>query len=297
MLRDEFLRSNMEARDFGSFEPGTMDLVLAVLGKAPRGTDEHIIHLGENLRRSDAVIEAAHNLEQDKPLIWGWPDWLNIISIECLKRFHEESFLHLQRVQRMMKKVRQLLEKFSPFDIPDYGYIEFKDVQKQLSVAELTDDDWQMLDCASWFHDLCRMGYLVSFWETPGAFTPEQVKELEAHARLFYYLGEFFNVHRIVIGLSVLHHHPNKSYPHNGIVEKLTDLRLNAKFNLMLRILINLDIYEGMTGVRGYRKELWSHEKVLPLMPRELGEIGTGYLPLIQALRDQTSGAIICPHN
>ncbi len=294
MLQKEFLRSNVKAREFDSFEFGTKQLVKAVLGDALTGTDEHIICLGENLRRSDLVIGAAQNLLQEKPLVIGWPDWLYVVSEECLKPYHEESFMHLQRVKRILLKVRDLLEKYGPFNIPDFGHKEYLKVRDQLN---LTEDDWLLLEYASWIHDLCRMAYPVSFWETPGKFSPAQVRDLEAHARLFYYLGEFFNVDRRVVGLSVLHHHPNKHYPHNGIVRKLADLTADEKFMVQLRLLINLDIYEGTTGIRGYRREPWPHEKAIETMPGELGEVGTGYLPLIHALWEQTPGAMICPHN
>lgn len=293
MLRQEFLRSNVEARDYQQFTHGTKLLIEAVLETAPTGTDKHILYLGQNLRRCDLVVEAANKLKQNKPLVIGWPDWLNLISLECLKSYHEESFLHLQRARRIMVKVRQLLKQYALSDVLSLG---FSDLISANELLILTDDDWLLLDYASWYHDLCRMGYDLSFWETPGKFTPDQIKALEAHARLFFYLGEFFNVSREVVGLSVLHHYPNKHYPYNGIVKNLADLLAVGKFQVMLKLLINIDIYEGMTGLRGYRKESWPHPKVVEAMPGELGEIGVDFIPILEALFQKTPGAVICPH-
>ncbi len=294
MLRQEILRSNREAREFDSFSLVTKQLILTVLGETPRGTDQHILFLGENLRRSDLVIEAAEKLVREEPLILGWHDWFYVVSTECLQPYHEESFMHLQRTRRILLKIRSLLEKLGPFNIPDFGHKGYLKVQSQLN---LTDDDWLMVELAAEIHDLCRMAYDVSFWQTPGKFTPQQLNELEFHARLFFYLGEFFNVDRKVVGLSVLHHNPNKHYPQNGIVREFEDLMADERFMVMLRLLVNLDIYEGMTGLRDYRDKPLTHEKAIEIMPKELGDVGTDFMPLILALREKTQGPMICPHN
>ncbi|MFC1599009.1 hypothetical protein ACFL2U_03325 [Patescibacteria group bacterium] len=290
------MMSNMKGREYDSFDLATKQLIWTILGKAPQGTDSHIIYLGKNLRRSDMVIEVADKLTKNEPLVIQWEHWLDLVVLECLKPFHEESFYHLLRVRRLVRALKQMLAEHTPSDIPDYGFSDFHDIQEQMQLSQFTELDWLILEYAAQYHDICKLGYDPEYWTTPGKFTADQRKQLEAHARLFFNLGEFFNVFRWVVSLSVLHHYPNLKYPTNGYVARVADLLADKKFTLMLKILINLDVYEGITGMRAYQRTEFSHQQAIKKMPGELGAIGTGFIPFLHALKDVSGEAVLCPN-
>jgi len=169
---------------------------------------------------------------------------------ECLRPFHQESYNHLNRVRRLLIKTKIMVDKHGLEGIPDYGNKEFIALKQRLVI---TESDWALLFYAAWFHDLAKMAYLVSFWNTPGKFTAEQRMQLEAHARLFFFLDEIFNVPEKLRAMSVLHHYRNQGYPHNCVVQYLQPFLTDSHFVDLLDLLIHFDIYEGCSGYRGYQ--------------------------------------------
>ena len=279
-------KANYGIRNFAEMDIGTRQLVWAILGKAPPKTDKHVVILAENLNHSDLIVGLASKIANNEPLILDWVSLLNLVFIECLRNFHRESYEHMQRVRQIIREIKAMLAKHDIKDLPDYGVPQFNRIKKQLTLTEM---DWVLLEHAACYHDLGKMAYSQEFWNTPGKFTDRQRKELEAHARVFFYLGEFLDVNQVVVGLSVLHHYPNLCYPKNGIIQKLntllaaTDFDRN-KFQCMLEMLITVDIYEGISGVRSYRRQRYGHEKTLTQMVGELGKIGQSYIPFLQAV-------------
>lgn len=290
---NNFLRNNLEARDFGSFEPLTQQLIRAVLLQAPAGTDEHIMQMAKNLRRSKQVIEAADCLVRNQPLEKDWQDWLEIVSRKCLRPFHPETYLHLRRVQRIIRKKIELLQQYKLADFAEIANQDFL----QIEHFALTAEDEHILNWVAAYHDLFKMGYPLAFWNTPGRFSQEQRLELELHAKFFYNLGEFFNVNKLVVAMSVLHHYPTQHYPHNGTVAKVSYILNNPKYAYMLKLVITDDVYEAVTGKRKYRLKIISHQEAMrEIMPQELKNIGTAFLTLLEVLFETTSGAVLCPH-
>ena len=283
--------SELEERDFKVFKPETQQLIWAVAGNPLPETSQPIIYLADNLRLSPLVIEAAGKLLKNQALIIRWVDWLTLLLMECLQHYHQETYLHVLRVRSIVRAIRQMLAKYGIEGIPNYGNADFQKIQENFI---MTDKDWERLEFASWFHDLGKMAYPQKFWNTAGKFTDDQRKELEAHARLFYYLGEMFNVPQIVSGLSVLHHYPNLHYPQNGVVMRYKDLMGQKKFRQLLRMLITMDIYEAMSGIRTYRPKIQSHQETIQKMPGELRKVGTGYIPLLEALKESLPGDRLC---
>lgn len=283
-----------EARDFSLFHPETKRLILGVLNKPEAGTDSHVIYLAENLRRSDAVVEAAKRLVVNEPLIIHWSDWLNLLLWDCLKPFHSESYGHLLRVKEIMRNIKDMVDRYGLKGIPDYGNKDFLAIRDKLVISET---DWQLLFHAAWYHDLAKMAYPASFWTTPGKFSSLQRKELEAHARLFFFLGEFFHVPDDLTALSVLHHYPNKRYPHNGVVSQLKHHLEDPHFVQLLHFLMHCDVYEGITGERGYQRQRFLHHDALTKMPAELKHIGLAFMSLLQAAKELLfpTESVLCP--
>lgn len=295
MVKQQITLNNQVAREFAGLGVGTQNLAWTILGKPPTGTEQHIIHLGNNLRRSDFVVWLVEQLIKNKPLGVNWQDCLELIGWDCLEQYHKETYDHLQRIGDITKNLKYMLQRYALCDLEDYGYHGFENVRNQFC---LTDQDWEMLQYAAIFHDHGKMGYPDHYWQIP-EFNEQQAKEKEDHSRLFYFYGELFNVDRLVIGLSVLHHYPNQCYPQNGVVKNFIDLIKDQKFNFMLRLLVNFDIYEALTAYRSYsrgtRKGKFSHQQALEIMPTELKAIGTGFIPFIQGLKDHLGQATICP--
>jgi hypothetical protein len=270
-------QANYGVRNFAQMDIGTRQLVMAIMGKALPETDKYIIILAKNLNRSDLIFGLASKIANNESLILDWVSLLNLVFIECLHNFHLESYEHMLRVRRIIQEIKIMLAKHDIKNLPDYGIRQFNRIKQHLDLAET---DWVLLEHAACFHDLGKMAFPLEFWNTPGKFT---------EAQRFFYLGEFLDVNQVVVGLSVLHHHPNLCYPKNGIVKKLNkqlaaiDFDSN-KFQYMLELLITVDIYEGISGVRSYRKQRYGHEKTLTQMAGELGKIGESYIPFLQAV-------------
>ncbi|HDQ22558.1 MAG TPA: hypothetical protein ENN28_01140 [Candidatus Uhrbacteria bacterium] len=293
----ERTRIGIEARDFDSFQPETKLLICAIRDNPQNlsgsTNSPYIIHLAKNLRRSESVIEAARSLSLNEPLLGAPQDWLDILLHDCLKKFHEESYWHLVRVRQIFSQVKKVWQDQGLKNLPDLGMGEFKKLKVDLVFM---DEDWQDLDWAAAYHDLCKMAYAKEFWDTPGKFSVKQRKDLEAHARWFYFLGEMFDVPKRVTALAVLHHYLNLHYPENGVVEKNICFLSGQNFHSMLRLLVTLDVYEAMSGNRSYRQGL-PHEEVFARMPGELKEIGCGFFPVLQAVKEQffANKEKICP--
>jgi hypothetical protein len=292
MVSDRVILKNQVARDFEAFAPETKNLIWTVAsGLAPTGTNEHIGYLAENLRRSDFVIEAAKKLIRGEPLVINWEDCLWLVMEECLKSYHEETYRHLLRMRQIMMEMFKMLAKQDPCQMDDFGHPEFH----QLNHFTLTKRDKMHLIWGASYHDICRMGYPVEYWNTQGAFSSEQRLMLEYHARLFFNLGEFFNVDPKVIALSLLHHFPNKHYPQNGFVSRYQHWIKQPKFSYMLKLLVTVDVYCGATDWRSYRVERWGHQKVIrETLPTELAEgVGMGFVPFLEALHRQQGGTAL----
>jgi len=248
--------------------------------------------LANNLRRDEAIINAADQLLKDQPLFWPAYDFLMIIRDNCLRPYHQESYLHLMRVQA-------IFQKFKKFWISgQFNALNRESAEKGMIPKGIiiTDQEWLHLEWAHAFHDFCKMAYSVAFWDESGKFTAAQRKALHPHARWFYFLGEMFNVSESVVALSVLHHYLNHGYPDNGVVKQNQHFLNDAKFIFMLKILATTDIYEAMTGERSYR-EGKPHEFVIGKMPGELVNIGSIFIPHLDMVKetDFPSDEMICP--
>lgn len=281
MNQAKLVMNNQVARDFTSLAKETQQLALAVCGQVDSSLDNHLVHLAENLQTSELLVWAARQVIVSEAIGVNWEHLFDDMVENCLREFHEESYIHLRRMHRLMASqlVLSLHKKLSQID--DFGIKAFRRMKHYL----LNEDDQSHLKWASSYHDVCRMCYSREFWETPGPFSPEQRKQLDFHARNFYFLGEMYNVNPVVSALSVLHHWPNKGYPDNGIIAKLSPFLRDPKFRYMLNWLVTTDVYCGSTDRRSYRDNVWDHIRVLKkTLPDELGKIGMGFVPFIHAL-------------
>ena len=287
----EIVMNNQRTRDFASLAKETQQLALAIGGQAISGTEVHLLNLAKNLRNSEVVVWATHRLIANEAIGINWEHLLKEIVDCCLKKFHQESYWHLMRMQNLMQKQLNLYAQKGSDQIDDFGFLAFR----KLRHFKLTPEDQNNMIWAASFHDLCRMCYSPSFWNTPGPFTSQQRKQLDFHARNFFYLGEMVNAYPEVIALSVLHHWPNKGYPGNGVIAKLKPFLNNPKFRYMLNWLVTTDVYCGATDKRSYRQTVWGHLKVLKeTLPRELSNIGMGFVPFIHAIW-QPNQVVACP--
>ncbi|MCX6745014.1 MAG: hypothetical protein NTX82_05830 [Candidatus Parcubacteria bacterium] len=287
----KFVMNNQEPRDFSLLDQETQALASAVCGHKVTGMNVHLAHLAKNLRKSETIVWATKRVMKSEAIGINWEHLLNYVVEDCLKPFHEETYWHLKRMHRIMTEQFKLLEHQKPEQLDDFGCQDFRTMEH----FELTSSDQQNLKWAAAFHDLGRMCYPVSFWNTKGAFSLKQRKQLDFHARNFYFLGEMLNVYQEVIALSVLHHWPNKGYPDNGIIARLRPFLDQPKFQYTLNWLVTNDVYGGATDRRSYRDHAWSHEQVIiETMPKEMARVGLGWVPFIQALKQPGQG-VVCP--
>ena len=286
-------------RDFQTLNHQTKFLIWAVtqrkdeLQKDQPLSKKEIYHLNclaKNLQRSPSIIEAGEKLLANQALDWNWQDWLQIVLSDCLHPFHGDSYHHSIRIATIFSVLRrEHYEKFGFVCFPDMGIKEFAQLKTKLYFSQ---NDWECLENAAYYHDLGKLGFPAGFWETPGEFTPMQKECRKIHPALFFPLGEMFAVPLRVTGLALAHHYLNLGYPVNGWILLFHDLLQDEKFQQLLGLLTTLDVYDGMRGARCYRRAILSHAEVMKKMPRELGAIGPKFTPLL-AVADQT--AIIGP--
>jgi hypothetical protein len=291
MAATKLVMNNQIPRVFKNLDPETQQLAQAICGHKVDGINVHLAHLAKNIRQSEMIVWVTKRLMGDEALGVNWEHLLENVTEECLKPFHEETYRHLKRMHEITEREFKMLEHQKPEQLDDFGCEDFRTMEHFVLMPE----DQQNVKWAASFHDICRMCYPRSFWNTPGPFSPWQRKQLDFHARNFYFLGELFNVYREVIALSVLHHYPNKGYPDNGIITKLKPFLDQPKFQYMLNWLVTNDVYAGATDNRSYRKDSWSHEKVIrETMPQEMARVGLGWVPFIQVLK-RPGDRVVCP--
>ncbi len=291
MEAKKLVMNNQIPRDFDLLDPETRQLALAIGGRKVNGTNFHLGHLAKNLKRSEVAVWAARRVIRSEAIGINWEHLLDDIVETCLKEFHYETYRHLKRMHGIMAEELKYLQHHQPAQMDDRGIKEFREMEH----FPLGEEEQAQMKWASSFHDICRMSYKVSYWKKKGKFTPLQRKQLDFHARNFFFLGQLFNVYQEVIALSVLHHYPNKGYPDNGIIAKLTPFLAQPKFQYMLNWLVTNDVYTGATDDRGYRDQPYTHEQAIgQTMPTELGPVGMAWVPFIEAIK-QPGDKVVCP--
>jgi hypothetical protein len=288
-------------RDFKTFNPETQYLIWALterkseLSKEQRLTAKEKQHLGwlaQNLRRSPSLIEAGERLLANLPLKWSWQSHLQIILSDCLHPFHTDSYFHSIRIPEIIIGIQTGCDSQGFANFPDFGNREFANLKYKLIPDE---EYWGCIINAAYYHDLGKLGYPTGFWDTPGKFSPLQKKCRKSHPALFFPLGEMFAVPLNVTVLAIGHHYLNLHYPDNGLIKLFQDMIYEEKFKNMLEILTTLDVYDGMRGKRQYHRETFSHQKVIDKMPRELGSIGTKYVPFLEFTRKTGMMEVLYP--
>lgn len=279
-----------EQRDFKTLNPQTQFLIWAVTERKEEFKKEnrlsptevfHLECLAKNLRRSPSIIEAGEKLLANQSIGWSWQSWLQIILSDCLHPFHSESYHHSIRISQIVLAVKEKCAKSGFAGFSDFGNREFAKLQANLIFSQ---EDWECIENAAFYHDLGKLGFPAGFWDTPGEFTKEQRESRKVHPPLFFPMGEKFSVPLKVTGLALAHHYLNLGYPKNGLIKIFQNYLLDQKFRQMLEILTTLDVYDGMRGRRCYRRAVFSHEQVKARMPRELGLMGLRFTPLLEVV-------------
>ncbi|MCX6746376.1 MAG: HD domain-containing protein [Candidatus Parcubacteria bacterium] len=275
-------------RDFKTFNYQTQFLIWAVTQRKDKLHKDQPLHkkeiyhlkcLAKNLRRSPSIIEAGEKLLKNEALGWNWQDWLQIVLSDCLHPFHGDSYHHSIRIAKIISVLKEdHYEKFGFVCFPDLGIREFAQIKTKLYFSQ---DDWECLENAAFYHDLGKLGFPSGFWETPGEFTPLQKECRKIHPALFFPLGEMFAVPLRVTGLALAHHYLNLGYPTNGWLMLFHGLLQDEKFQQLLGLLTTLDVYDGMRGPRCYRRAILSHDDVMGKILSELGRIGPKFMPLL----------------
>lgn len=275
-------------RDFKTFNYQTQFLIWAVTQRKDKLRQNHplskkeIYHLkclAKNLRRSPSIIEAGEKLLENQDLGWNWQDWLQIILSDCLHPFHGDSYYHSIRISKIVLALENHYYMFGFLSFPDHGIREFAELKNKMFLSQ---EDWECLENAAFYHDLGKLGFKAGFWETPGEFTPLQKECRKIHPALFFPLGEMFSVPLKVTGLALTHHYLNLGYPTNGWIMLFHDLLQDEKFQQLLGLLTTLDVYDGMRGPRCYRRSILSHTEVMGKILSELGLIGPKFKPLLE---------------
>ena len=267
MVSENYRLGDHVEREFAFLEAETQQLALAMLGQKIYGTDERILRLAKNLQQSDFVVQAAERVERCDPLVIRWDDWLELVVQECLLPFDEVTYWHSIRMNKVIVWIRQLVNKYGLGIIPDLGFVESRYFSETF---QLTEKDWQHLEWATKFHDICKMCLDQTFWNYPGRYNRQQRSQLEIHARMFYYLGELFHVDSEVIALAVLHHKPfpRTGYPADSLIDCVMHYYTNPKFRIKLGMLILLDRYEAWTSDRSYKKAV-SHPTAISKVSKD----------------------------
>ena len=285
-------------RDFKTFNNQTQFLIWAVTQRKDKLQREHPLskkeiyhlnYLAKNLRKSPSIIEAGEKLLANQDLGWNWRDWLKIILSDCLHPFHGDSYHHSIRISKIVVALKNQYNTFGFLSFPNQGNREFAELKNRMFLSQ---DDWECLNNAAFYHDLGKLGFPAGFWETPGEFTPLQKECRKIHPALFFPLGEMFAVPLKVTGLALAHHYLNLGYPVNGWILLFHDLLQDEKFQQLLGLLTTLDVYDGMRGPRCYRRAILSHDEVMEKMPSELGSIGPKFIPFLGVVEQR---AIIGP--
>jgi hypothetical protein len=150
------------SRDFESFAPITQELILLIAQgskiSACKTENPSLIRLAENLRNDEAIIAAANQLLENQPLFWSTHDFLMIIRDNCLRPYHEESYLHLMRVLAIFRENKKFWLA-GKFDALNRVAVEDGVFPEKIS---FTEDEWLCLEWAHAFHDFVRwhMQYL-----------------------------------------------------------------------------------------------------------------------------------------
>ena len=293
IARRLYLTGN-DAREFQSLNPETQYLIRILAGEEYIfEADEHIHFLGLNLRRSKVLVEIAHSLKSEEPLLITWQEGLDC-ALKCLDGYHAESYRHSLRVKELVLQTKRLWEKYCYGDLPqspvirqyfDQLRIAYPDCPSQYldSATGFSESDWADVLYSALFHDLGKMGFPDWFWTKPGKFTEEQKGYRKNHPWLFFPLGEMFAVPLKVTALALYHHFLNLGYPQNDLTSLFGDYLQDYKFKCILCLLTTMDIYDGMRGERSYRREVFSHEQVIAKMPNELGDIDLRFVPFLEA--------------
>jgi len=274
------------ARDIESFHEETQKLIMITAGNVhyPESKigNPDIIRLGMNLRRSEAIKEAANLILEGKPLFFSPIDFLMIIRDECLRPYHEETWLHLSRTLGIFWDICKLWQA-GKFDAIMKALMQKAGLKTKI---KFQPEEWLYLAWAHGLHDICKMAYKREFWDESGTFTDKQRACLHPHARWFDYLGEMFAVPRTVTALAVLHHYRNHGYPDNGVVKANQEFLEDPKFMFMLGLLTTDDVYEALSADRSYRKSL-PHDVAMKIMPKELSSIESEHLVILEVLKQE----------
>jgi len=284
-----------KVREFQKLSQETQGLIKIIAGEEfVFDVDEHIHFLGYHLRNSPQLVEIANSLIRNEAQLITWQEGLDY-ALSCLLEFHSESYRHSIRVRELVKTTQGLWQKYCLKDLPinpllknvfDKLKIAYPDCPGKFLGVNFTDQEWAIILYSALFHDLGKMGFPAWFWNKPGKFSPEESQYREHHPRLFYPLGEMFDVPYIVTALAFFHHFLNLGYPRNGKIRLFGDYLYDSRFNCLLCLLTTMDIYDGMRGERSYRRQFFSHDQVLAKMPSELGGIGLRFVPFLDAAHE-----------
>ncbi len=288
-----YLTTN-EAREFQSLNPETQYLIRLMTGEEYIfEADEHLHFLAINLSHSKALVEIAHSLKNEEPLLITWHEGLDY-ALKCLNSYHPESYRHSLRVKELVIKTKELWQNYCYGDLPqtpairqyfDQLQLVYPDCPGQYFDSEIgfSESDWSLIMYSALFHDLGKMGFPDWFWTKPGKFTEEQKGYRKNHPWLFFPLGEMFVVPLKVTALALYHHFLNLGYPQNNLTSLFGDYLQEYKFKCILCLLTTMDIYDGMRGERSYRRQVFGHEQVIAKMPSELGGIDLRFVPFLEA--------------
>jgi HD-GYP domain-containing protein (c-di-GMP phosphodiesterase class II) len=154
------------------------------------------------------------------------PEWANLIATSLLQAMRERdpyTYGHCRRVARNAKLLAE--------------------------AAGLTDVEQKMVEYASMFHDLGKMGIPDSILLKPGRLTPEEEIIMRAHpvksVEIVSPLGAVPFFKGIIPGIK--HHHERfdgKGYPEGVWGENIP---------LIARIILIADTFDAMTTTRPYR--------------------------------------------
>ncbi|MBD3359696.1 MAG: hypothetical protein GF365_03260 [Candidatus Buchananbacteria bacterium] len=286
---DVVASESIGCRDFNQFSEPARQLVLVTSGdEKNKNPDCFINNLGHTLALSQTIQQAACLIAESKQLPGSYEDYLQVISNEVLRKYHQGTHQHMVQVYWFLCLLHKLIQDQGAAGLTNYG------TQERLVIEHLAckmpEQRWRKVELAGIVHDACKAAFSLDFWLSTGKFNQDQSSLLSFHTSLFVPLAEMFAVDPEVTALTVLHHFVIKEYPGHDVVSLFNQLLLDDTFCFMVEAINYADFYSALRAKRPeYRPEgvdSFSHKESLSLINEVVRKkkVGSWVIKCIESL-------------
>ncbi len=276
-------------RDFNQFSEPARQLVLVTSDEKNKVQDCFINNLGQTLSLSQTIRQAARLIADSKPLVGSYEDYLQVISNQVLRKYHQGTHQHMVQVYWFLCLLHKLIQDQGAAGLTNYGSQE-RMVIEHLA-CKMPEQRWSKVELAGIVHDACKAAFSLDFWLSTGKFNQDQSSLLSFHTSLFVPLAEMFAVDPEVTALTVLHHFVIKEYPGQDVASLFNRLLLDDTFCFMIEAINYADFYSALRAKRPeYRPEgvdSFSHKESLSLINEVVRKkkVGSWVIKCIETLQ------------